>query len=290
MITKTINLTEDGRARLVAYLHEPQQEIGSFMVRPAVVVCPGGGYMYCSARESDPIATRFLSAGFHAFVLYYSAGDDVPYPVPLCELSTAMKLIRDNAEEWGIIPDQIAVCGFSAGGHLCASLGALWNHPIIEEKTGMKNGENKPNALILGYPVITTSWISNDPTAMDRLLRDEPELRPLLSTENFVGSHTPPAFLFHTYMDNLVPVEDSLAFANAMAKVDVPFEMHIFKDGGHGLARCNPLTNYFDDGVEGAESAKWIDMAATWLWHHFGMPNVKKRPDWTRAFPSQENR
>lgn len=290
MIIKTFNLTADGRARLVAYLHEPQQEIGSFLTRPAVVVCPGGGYAYCSARESDPIATRFLSAGFHAFVLYYSAGDDVPYPVPLCQLSDAMKLIRDHATQWGVIPDQIAVCGFSAGGHLAASLGTLWNHPTIEEKTGMKDGENRPNALILGYPVITTSWISNDPTAMDRLMRDEPELRPLLSTQNFVGKHTPPAFLFHTYMDNLVPVEDSLVFANALAKVDVPFEMHIFKDGGHGLARCNPLTNHFDDGVEGMESAKWIDMAATWLWHLFGMPNIQKRPNWTRAYPSEENR
>lgn len=290
MTVKTINLTDDGRAKLIAYLQEPTDAIPEFMARPAVVVCPGGGYAFCSPREADPIALSYLAAGFHAFVLYYSAGDDVPFPVPLCQLSKAMKLIRDNSEEWGVIPDNIAVCGFSAGGHLCASLGTLWNHPVIEEKTGYKNGENKPDALILGYPVITTSWIENDPTAMDRLLREDKALLPLLSLQNFVGKHTPPAFLFHTYMDNIVPVEDSLVFGKALAKADIPFEMHIFKDGGHGLSLASPLTGSFDDGVEGSEVAEWIKMSSRWLWRVFGMPRIEKRPDWRRAYPTEGNR
>lgn len=289
MMVKEFPLTDDGRARLVAYLHEPAGEMSYLNTRPAVVVCPGGGYVYCSRREADPIAMQYLAAGFHAFVLYYSAGEDVSFPTPLCELSQSMKLIRDNSEEWGIIPDKIAVCGFSAGGHLSASLGTLWNHPIIEKKTGMKNGENRPNALILGYPVTTTSWMVND-GAIERILREDNSLKELLCCQNFVGKHTPPAFLFHTYMDNLVPVEDSLCFANAMAKQDIPFEMHIFKDGGHGLSLASPLTGHFGDGVDGLESSEWVKMSTRWLWRLFEMPGIPKRDFGRRAYPLEENR
>ena len=122
--------------------------------RPAVIVCPGGGYCALSAREADPVAYQFLAAEFNTFVLYYSLNEHAVFPNSLLDLCAAMKLIRENAEEFGVIEDQLAVLGFSAGGHLTGSLGVHWNNPEIMERSGCKNGENKPNALILIYPVI----------------------------------------------------------------------------------------------------------------------------------------
>lgn len=186
-----------GKSKVVlnGYLYESEKSIPRWQKRPAVVVCPGGAYKFCSDREADPIAMQYVAAGFNAFVFYYSVGDDAVYPNPLCELSAALKYIREHSEEWGINPDQIAVCGFSAGGHLAASLGTLWNHPFITERTGIKNGENRPNALILGYPVISTSWIEND-GSLDRLLgdNDRETVLGLINCHKNVGPHTPKPF------------------------------------------------------------------------------------------------
>ena len=288
MLVKELKLDQE-KARLVCYLHEATTEMSDFCERPAVVICPGGGYGFCSRREADPIALHYAAAGFHSFVLYYAVGEDVAFPTPLYELSLALKTIRDYAEEWGVIPNKIAVCGFSAGGHLCASLGTLWNHPLLEEMEGFSGKENCPNAMILGYPVITTSWMENC-GAISRILGEHTENLPLLSCQKQVGPHTPPAFIFHTYEDNAVPVEDSLAFATAMAAADVPFELHIFKDGGHGISLANPLTGHFSDGVSGAEVAEWMPMSCDWLWRLFGMPHIPVREKIDRAHPSASNR
>lgn len=279
---------DEGKAHLICYLQDAQSEMPDFCERPAVVVCPGGGYGYCSPREADPIAMQYLAAGFHVFVLYYATGDEVFFPTPLYQLSLALKLIRDYAENWGVIPDKIAVCGFSAGGHLCASLGTLWNHPLLEKMEGFSGKENKPNAMILGYPVITTSWMENC-HVLPRILGGAEENRPLLSCQDNVGPHTPPAFIFHTYEDDLVPVEDSIAMAAAMAGADRPFELHIFQDGAHGISLANPLTGHFADGVEGSEVHAWVQMSAAWLWRTFGMPHIEAREKRNRSHPSASN-
>lgn len=287
MIFKTLSIDE-GRAQITCYLHESAQQLSDFFERPAVVVCPGGGYSYCSERESDPIAMNFLAAGFHAFVLNYSTGDDIAFPTPLYQLSLAMKTIRDYAEEWGVIPNKIAVCGFSAGGHLCASLGTLWNHPMLARLTGYKGKENRPNAMILGYPVITTSWMENS-HCLDRILGGKEENLPLLSCQNHVGPQTPPTFLFHTYEDNAVPVEDSLVFTSALVRADIPCELHLFQCGGHGISLANPLTGHCDDGIPGSEVHEWVKLSTRWLWQLFGMPGVEKRAKINRAHPSESN-
>ncbi len=279
------DLSGDGRVTLTAYLHEYKEELPIWKRRPAVVVCPGGGYSGCSAREGEPVVLSFLAAGFHALLLHYSLGDKAAFPQPLLDLSQAMALCRAHAEEWGVIPDQIAVCGFSAGGHLAASLGVHWNRPEIQEKAGVSGQANRPNALILGYPVITTSWMDHD-GCIPRLAghMDEKEARRLLNCQDHVGPHTPPAFIFHTYEDNCVPVEDSLAMASAMAAADVPFELHIFQRGVHGLGLGTHLTSNGWAGHDEPDFAQWMPLSVKWLWNLFGRPALEPK---TGDFPRQ---
>lgn len=270
------NINYGDGVELRGYLFEESAELDEkWKKRPTVVVCPGGGYWICSYREADIVATQFLARGFNAFVFTYSLGEKAVFPRPLVELSVAMKDIRENASEWLIDPDKIAVCGFSAGGHLCASLGTLWNDAEIIEKSGCKNGENKPNALILGYPVISTSWIEKD-NSLQRLIGDSDfELtKKKLNMQNNVGKQTPPSFIFHTYNDGCVPVEDSLVFAAALAENDIPFDLHIFTNGGHGMSVGNDTV-----GCNEPEYGKWVGMAGDWLWRTFGGREDIKKTD-----------
>ncbi|MEG1886899.1 MAG: alpha/beta hydrolase [Oscillospiraceae bacterium] len=286
MIVETVSFPGDN-VKLKAYCYEPSPEIPEFSVRPAVIVCPGGGYEYCSDREADPIATYFLAQGFNSFIFTYSVGADAAFPRPLVELSRALKLIRENSQKWHIDPEKIAVCGFSAGGHLAATLGTLWNNPEVSDLSDCQNGENFPNAIILGYPVTTTSWMENS-GQLNRIIgdRDFNSTVRLLSTHKNVGKHTPPTFLFHTYNDGCVPVEDSLLFATACAENDVPFELHIYTNGGHGISTATAATSYIDREVQ-----KWMYAASSWLWRLFGRADFGDfQNDPNRARPSERNK
>ncbi len=261
MIVNRIELDPAHNVYLDCYLHENVPQWDYVRIRPAVVVCPGGGYGMCSPREADPIAQQYLAAGYHAFVLYYSLNQSAAFPKPLLDLSAALKTIRQHAEEWSIAPDQIAVCGFSAGGHLTASLGTLWNHPEIIQKSSCLNEENRPNALILGYPATTTySWLQD---VLPRLIgdRDKAEIEPLLNCAQNIGPQTPPTFLVHTFADSLVSVEESLSFADGLTKANIPFEMHIFPYGDHGKA----LGNKDADSVFDPSFSKWMELSVLWL-------------------------
>lgn len=252
MNVEKIYLTEDKRVHLTAYIQEKSNEIKISSKRPVVLVCPGGGYQMTSDREAEPIALTYMANGFNTFVLRYSVGAYAKYPTPLVELSKAMKVIRENAEQWYCDPDKIAVCGFSAGGHLVAMLGTLWNDKEVQALADCKGEENKPNALILGYPVITTDIYTHagSITTLLGVSDNQSELIAKVSCEKNVGVHTPPTFLFHTFMDNVVPVENALLFAKSLADFNIPFEMHIFQDGAHGLALANHCTYFGDFNLE----------------------------------------
>jgi len=272
---------------LKAYLYEESEEIKEWKKRPAVVVCPGGGYCMCSDREADPIAMHFSAKGFNTFVFTYSLNKEAAFPRPLVELSIAMKTIRENADKWGIESDKIAVCGFSAGGHLAASLGTLWNNEEVMEQSGCMNGENQPNALILGYPVASTSWLENS-NHLKRIVgdRDFDSTVNLLQPYKNVGKQTPPSFIFHTYFDNVVPVEDSLCFAEGCAKADVPFELHVYTNGCHGMATATALTSGVDHQL-----SPWMDTSSDWLWRLFGRSDYQQFGSNTnRAHPCDRNK
>lgn len=263
-------------ARLVRYGYEYSEEIAYHAKRPAVVVCPGGGYWWCSDREADPVAMQFLSEGYNVFILYYGCKENAVFPNPLLDLCEAMKFIRKNADDFGVISEKIAVCGFSAGGHLAASLGVYWNDPEIAEKSGCKNGENRPDALILGYPVISTSWIQND-GSLARIVGNEnaEEITKKLNLHTAVTADCPQTFLCHTVRDTTVPVEDSLKFASALIGAGVACELHIFPNGGHGLSLSNGQV--CEDG--GDESfAQWVDLAKKWLRRKRSRPEEASTP------------
>ncbi len=232
--------------------------------RGAVLICPGGGYCMTSEREAEPIAMQFNAAGFHAFVIYYSVAP-CKHPQPLLDVSRAMCVIRENAGNWNINPDKIAVCGFSAGGHLTASLGVHWTKPYIQEAPGILKGKNRPDAIILSYPVISSGRFAHQGSFIS-LLGDPPpkELLDEMSLELQVNENTPPAFLWHTFDDSGVPVENSLLFAQALRRSNIPFEMHIYPEGPHGLSLATEETSA--DGLKpDAHIATWMPLCIEWL-------------------------
>lgn len=268
MKIETFDLTDDGRVRLTAYLLDKSPEMPAIDRRPALIVCPGGGYSFISDREAEPVALAFSAQGYHTFVLRYSIGKYAAFPNSLVDLARTVALVRRRAEIFGVQADHIAVAGFSAGGHLAASLGVFWNDREIQALAQCSGEENRPNALVLCYPVIT-SLEKTHRGSMDVLLagtqgEDRQALQQRLDLYLQVGSQTPPCFLVHTYFDNVVPVENTLLWAQALAAHDIAFELHIPQNGVHGLALANTVTARTPDGVI-PEFAKWPQLCSRWL-------------------------
>jgi acetyl esterase/lipase len=258
--------TQAGWPRLDAYLLDTTDENPHFRSRPAIVICPGGGYEFVSKREGEPVAMRFLAAGFHTFVLHYSVAP-ARFPTALMELAEAVKTVRENAADWKIADNRIFIMGFSAGGHLCATLGTLWNHPMLESAFGTAAGQKpwKPDGMLLCYPVLTMGEFTHAGSRANLLGEQPPsEILSLLSLETQVNETAVPAFLWHTEDDGAVPVENSLQYAAALRKAGVPFELHIYQTGPHGLSLCDETTSYTENLMV-PDAAGWIDLAIAWV-------------------------
>ena len=192
--------------RLFGYMYSDSEELKMSGKRPAVIICPGGAYQFKSDREAEPVAMRFLAAGMQAFVLQYSAAPS-RYPCAVLELATSVAMVREHAREWGIDPEKIFICGFSAGGHLCASLGTLWKDEIFTQVFGTENLNYKPSGMILCYPVITMGEFTHKESRANLTGTDgSTELSEKLSLEKQVTADTLPTFIWHTQEDNAVPV------------------------------------------------------------------------------------
>ncbi len=229
--------------------------------RPFVLVIPGGGYVHKSAREAEPIAMRFLAAGYNAAVLWYTTAP-ATFPSALEEAAQAVALIRSH-EEWNV--GKVFACGFSAGGHLTASLGVLWNDPLLAMATGLDPQSYRPDGVILSYPVITSGEKRHDGSFRNLLgeLYEDETAREQVSLEKQVTEDAAPAFIWHTYTDAAVPVENSLLLASAYAEKKRPLEMHIFPTGWHGLATGDAQTNASPQTPY--ETADWLPMAIRWI-------------------------
>lgn len=227
---------------------------------PAVVICPGGAYAFVSDREGEPVATPFYAAGYNVFVVRYSIGEAAANFKPLCELAATVAEIREHAEEWYTKPDQIAVCGFSAGGHLAASLGVLHNEPEFLKVFG-RTENIRPDAMILGYPVITADEFAHV-TSIENVsgAAQGTERYAWFGLDKHVDAETSPAFLWHTAEDNGVPVENSLKMAGALSAAKVPFELHVFPKGWHGMSVCTE-----EVGSPNAYNARWVEWCVAWL-------------------------
>lgn len=221
----------------------------------AVVIFPGGGYAARAPHEGAPVARAFNAQGFHAWVAHYRVAPN-RHPAPLQDAARAVQCVRRHAAAWNVNPTQVAVLGFSAGGHLAASLGVHFETPWVRVPRPGAEGLIRPDALILGYPVIT-SGPTGHRSSFDNLLGpDAPDsLRREMSLELHVTSKTPPTFLWHTADDSGVPVENSLLFSQALRRHGVPFELHVYARGRHGLGLAS----------EDPHVASWVMLAAQWL-------------------------
>ena len=269
MIFENIDLFPDAEnTYLKAYIC--QKMPGDFNNnRKAVLILPGGGYRnVCDEREGDAIARAFLCAGFNAFVLKYSVK---PYATdfrPLIQAATAIKYIRENAEHFSIDPDHVYVIGFSAGGHLAGSAGVLWNHPRVREALGNANEEiNRPTGMLLCYPVISSGGKTHLGSFINLCGNENAtsEEMAVYSLENFVDSTTPPAFIWHTFTDTTVPVENSLIMATALRENNIPFELHIYPEGRHGMSLATPEVSGGQDGKLHEHIRTWFQLALQWI-------------------------
>lgn len=308
MIVKEIKLYEDrDDVTLTTYITAEKGELHEIGMRPAVIICPGGAYLSCSDREAEPIALSFAAMGYHAFVLRYSTyleGENgfpdmtkgiepkvhCQHPAPMREIGKAMLIVRDHAKEWQVDTERIVVCGFSAGAHNSAMYATNWHTPLLSEYYQREAADFRPAAVILGYTL-------SDYTFMKEASQDEMEKAFFkISNTAFLGEaepsdeklkavspcmhvtkNTPPAFLWATSADTMVPVQHSIRLAHALADQKIPFEMHIFEEGMHGLATATQASAISKSQIS-RDAGKWMDLAGCWLEKRFALELPDKMP------------
>lgn len=227
---------------------------------PAIVICPGGGYDHVSVREGEPVAKEYFAAGYHAFVVSYSVEEKAQNLRPLLQLAATVAHIRRHAKEWHVNENKIAVCGFSAGGHLAASLGTLYDDEKFL-KLWNREGNVRPDALVLGYPVITADEFAHVRSIRKVSGAEEGSVEyQYFGLDQHVDAKTPVTFLWHTAEDDNVPVENSLRFAAALSAAKVPFELHVLPHGKHGMSVCTNEVNNHDP-----YNARWVEWSVEWL-------------------------
>lgn len=255
---------EGTEATFEAYIHHDYAELG-YGKRRGIIVCPGGGYSFLSQREAEPVALQYFAAGLNVFILRYSTGKKSGGFNPLTEGLLLIKHIRENSDLYFVDPNKIFITGFSAGAHVAASCGIHYGTrtPFLDEALGKEREIYRPDGMILCYPVLTGGEHAHR-GSIDNVTGGDDSLIDFFTLENHVKPTTPPAFLWHTAADGLVPVQNSLLFASALVANKVSCELHIYPAGPHGLSLCNKETwsNYDSLVVPYVEG--WIELAINW--------------------------
>ena len=295
MICNKIKLYPDREdVTLTTYVLDDSPEMKGEKNRGAVIICPGGAFVYCSDREGEPIAMEFAAMGYHAFVLRYSVynenkeGEFLPdfsgpleqklqcaFPNFLYDLGTAMLFIREHAEEWHVDTDKIAICGFSAGGQVCSLYAAYHDRPLLTEYFHVDAKMLRPATAIIAYGVSDNTLPAEkieDPVlaALMKLAEDtvvgdherSDEFAREISSAKCVNEHTPPMFLWATAQDG--NGKQTLALANALADAKVPYEVHVFEEGQHGLSTATQASAGCPEQIN-ARVAQWVPLAESWL-------------------------
>jgi acetyl esterase/lipase len=241
----SIPLSQDHKALLYPYPVPSKKPVG------AIIVCPGGAYADLAPHEGEPIARWANSLGYAAFVLHYRLAR---HPAPLNDAQKAIRYLRSQAKAFNIEPSQIGILGFSAGGHLAAASGVFFTPGNVASEDPQARVSSRPDAMILCYPVISFGPYGHRESMINLLGENPPaNLVEEFSLEKAVSSQTPPAFIWHTADDDGVPVENSLLLAKALRDHDVPFALHVFPHGRHGL------------GLGEGLSADWTELCGKWL-------------------------
>jgi len=227
------------------YLHEEENDANEGSgkkARPFMLVVPGGGYCMVVPPEGEIVAKCFFEKGMNCAVLTYTTDITMCVPLkkqPMMDASRALRYIRKNAARLGADPEKITICGFSAGAHVCGSLGVHYKD-ITDPDPELDKFPNRPDAMILSYPVITSGEFTHTYSMWALIGKDAPkEEYEYFSLEKHVTPDTPPTFLWQTVTDDLVPVENSALFATSLRKEGVTFAYYAFPAGWHGLCICN---------------------------------------------------
>ncbi len=248
-----------------AYCQDSADAPEGVRVRPAVVICPGGGYHMTSWREAEPVALAFLEWGYQAFIVDYTVYDPEEaaclLPYPAYDLARAVVHVRANAEAWHVDPERITLLGCSAGGHLCALYSGLSRQPWFAEKLGFTPDQIAVSAQILCYPVIdlAAGWPGDE--AYAARLTDNPSWA---ATHTLVDAGTPRTFIWATATDGTVPARNALAYAEALLANGVDHECHIFHQGHHGLSLANAQVAKTPEYNQ-PHVARWFNLALEWL-------------------------
>ena len=232
--------------------------------KTALVLCPGGGYEYCSIREGAPVARAFARHGIETFVLDYDCANAPLGTRPLHALSAAVAWVRQHAAQYGVDENRIAVGGFSAGAHLAGTLAAVWNRPDwFGQDTDL--ALHRPYAAVLCYPVVTAGEYAHRGSFVQLAGADE-HRQQAFSLETLVDADMPPVFLWHTLKDGSVPVENTLLLEAALRRAGVSHELHLFPHGVHGLALADFETYDPSRGRRpDRHVARWLELCAEWL-------------------------
>lgn len=263
---KELNPALDGaaeNARLRVYARPGRGLLAADGKRWAVILCPGGGYGTVAPAEGEPVALAYLAAGVQAFVLDYSVAP-VRWPQAFLELAATVAWVREHAEEYGVDPHRIAVCGFSAGGHLAGCMANLWGHPLLAQRLGLTPAQARPDAAILSYPVITAQGPFASKVSFDNLLGEGEDRPAELSLEESITTGNPPTFLWATVTDSTVPVENTIAYAATLRAAGVPFELHLFSDGPHAMGLATAESAWRPEQVN-PHAAHWHELSVEWL-------------------------
>lgn len=252
-------------ATLEGYILDCELSLGQEKTRPAILVCPGGGYVFISEREAEPLALSYAAQGYHAFVLRYSTGREAKGFAPLEEVSWAVGYIREHAAEWNIDPEKILSCGFSAGGHLALAAGVM--------------AENKVNGMILGYPAASVAdgfggeFIMKLLTGKNAVTEEDAEYFNLVSK---IDKNAPPVFLFATAEDLLTPY-GALAVANKYSALGMGYEMHIFQHGPHGYSLATEVAADGSSKMLNAAVSHWHALSIEWMKKVYGKPEFVEK-------------
>ncbi|AUP80578.1 alpha/beta hydrolase [Flavivirga eckloniae] len=264
--TNEQEIVKIGNIKSISNVQVPSFEVfiapKNISTKKAVLILPGGGYGNLAFDHEGTNFAKWLNTlGISAFVLKYrlpkSKSIIKPHLAPLQDVQRAIKLIRFNAEKWNIHKNKIGVLGFSAGGHLAATLGTHYDYKSYENQDNIDNLSAKPNFMALIYPVISMKDAITHQGSKFNLLGKNPskEIVHFYSNELQVNNKVPPTFILHTTDDNIVPIENSLFFFQALKKNNVLTEMHIYPKGGHGFAF----------GKNNPHLKNWIALLDKWL-------------------------
>ena len=280
MIHETISLekNKNSSATLTTYILQNYPKFSANRTRPLVLVIPGGGYSHYGEREQEAIAIKMNSLGFHAAILHYTLAP-MRFPDALVDLANAVALIRENAEKWHIKSEKIILCGFSAGGHLAASLGAFWKSDFLKSYISHEAEKIKPNFLCLCYPVVTADEkfchagsienvigsISDDEAKKICSSLKKSGMREVVSIEKNISADFPPTFIWHTLADEAVPAKNTLLLANALYEAGIDCEYHLFNRGKHALALASQETANPDGTNAEPECTVWVDLFKNWF-------------------------